>query len=288
MKFLRYTLTASLVFSLSACSLFSHEKGDHDNASAEVLYKEGKSSMEAGDYKTAIQKFETLEARYPFGHYAQQALLETAYAYYKFDESDSAISTADRFIKLYPRQEHVDYAYYLRGLASYNLSKGFLDRVFSVDLSERDPKRARQSFQYFSELIQRFPNSKYADDAIQRMIYLKNSLAAYEVHVADYYFKRGAYLAAANRAKYVVDNYDRTPAVPDALKVMIKAYEKMGMMQLAKDAKSIFDLNYTDKPVTAQPSEQTQPKDAPPAPPAQDKAPPPKEPPPPAVKDQQQ
>lgn len=283
MKVLRYTLITFLMFSLSACSLFSHEKGDQDNASAEVLYKEGKASMDAGDYKSAIQKFETLEARYPFGHYAQQALLETAYAYYKFDETDNAISTADRFIKLYPRQEHVDYAYYLRGLASYNLSKGFLDRVFSVDLSERDPKRARQSFQYFSELVQRFPNSKYADDAIQRMIYLKNSLAAYEVHVADYYFKRGAYLAAANRAKYVVDNYDRTPAVPDALKVMVKAYEKMGLTQLAKDAKSILDLNYPDKATPAKPTESKPTKDQ--TPPATEKSPL-KAPPPPAVMDQ--
>lgn len=284
MKVLRFSLIASLMLSLSACSLFSHEKGDEDSASAEILYKEGRSSLEAGDYKSAIQKFETLEARYPFGHYAQQALLETAYAYYKFDETDNAISTADRFIKLYPRQEHVDYAYYLRGLASYNLSKGFLDRVFSVDLSERDPKRARQSFQYFSELVQRFPNSKYADDAIQRMIYLKNSLAAYEVHVADYYFKRGAYLAAANRAKYVVDNYDRTPAVPDALKVMIKAYNKLGLTQLAKDAKSIFDLNYADKPAPAQPTQQAEPKDGPPA----TSETPLKAPPPPAGMEQQQ
>jgi len=288
MKVLHYTLIASLLFSLSACSLFSHEKGDQDNTSAEVLYKEGKSSMEAGDYKTAIQKFETLEARYPFGHYAQQALLETAYAYYRFDEADSAISTADRFIKLYPRQEHVDYAYYLRGLASYNLSKSFLDRVFSVDLSERDPKRARQSFQYFSELVQRFPNSKYADDAIQRMIYLKNSLAAYEVYVADYYLKRGAYLAAANRGKYVVDNYDRTPAVPDALNVMIKAYEKMGLTQLANDTKRILDMNYPDKPAPTPSSEQAQPTATPSAAPSPGMAPPVKDTPPPAIKDQQQ
>lgn len=288
MKVLRYPLIAFLAFSLGACSLFSHEKGDQDKASAEVLYKEGKSSMEAGDYKTAIKRFETLEARYPFGHYAQQALLETAYAYYRFGETDNAISTADRFIKLYPRQEHVDYAYYLRGLASYNLSKSFLDRVFSVDLSERDPKRARQSFQYFSELVQRFPKSKYADDAIQRMIYLKNSLAAYEVHVANYYFKRGAYLAAANRAKYVVDNYDRTPAVPDALKVMIKAYEKMGLTQLAQDTKSILELNYPAKPALNQSSQQPGTKDTTPAPPAEKKSLPPKAPPPPAVMDQPQ
>ena len=142
-----------------------------------------------------------------------------------------------------------------------------------MDLTERDPKRARQSFQYFSELVQRFPKSKYADDAIQRMIYLKNSLAAYEVHVADYYFKRGAYLAAANRAKYVVDNYDRTPAVPEALKVMIKAYQKMGLTQLAKDAKSILDLNYTDEPASGQTDKQNRPKDETPTPPATEKTP---------------
>jgi outer membrane protein assembly factor BamD len=251
MMVVRYILAVSLLLSLGACSLFSHEKESPDKRSAELLYKEGKASLESGDYKAAIQKFETLEARFPFGHYAQQALLETAYAYYKFDETDSAISTADRFIKLYPRQEHVDYAYYLRGLASYNLSKSFLDRTFSVDLSERDPKRARQSFQYFSELVQRFPNSKYSVDAIQRMIYLKNSLANYEVHVADYYFKRGAYLAAANRAKYVVDNYNRTPSVPDALRLMVKSYQKLGLAQLADDTQKILELNYPDKPAPA-------------------------------------
>jgi outer membrane protein assembly factor BamD len=120
-----------------------------------------------------------------------------------------------------------------------------------VDLSERDPKRARQSFQYFSELVQRFPNSKYSVDAIQRMIYLKNSLANYEVHVADYYFKRGAYLAAANRAKYVVDNYNRTPSVPDALRLMVKSYQKLGLAQLADDTQKILELNYPDKPAPA-------------------------------------
>lgn len=254
MKLARVLLLTGLLLLIGACSLFPTgnkiEKG-----SAELLYKEGKESLNAGDYKTAIDKFETLEARYPFGHYSQQALLEIAYAYYKYGEPDSAISTANRFIKLYPRHPHVDYAYYIRGLASYNLSKGFLDRVFSVDPAQRDPKRARESFQYFSDLVQRFPNSKYTRDAVQRMIYLKNSLARYEVTVADYYFRRGAYLAAANRAKYVVDNYDRTPAIPDALSLLVKSYRKMGLEQLANGAQKILELNYPDHPFVTPPKQ---------------------------------
>lgn len=248
MIILRFFLVATLVVFIGACSLFSPKGGKPEKGSAEILYKEGKASLDSGDFKAAIDKFETLEARYPFGHYAQQALLETAYAYYKYNETDSAISTADRFIKLYPRQEHVDYAYYLRGLASYNLDRGFLDRTFSVDPSERDPKRARQSFQYFSELVQRFPDSPYTQDAIRRMIFLKENLAHYELSVAEYYFKRGAYLAAVNRAKYVIDNYDRTPAVPGALNLMVKSYRKLGLGQLAEDSQKILDLNYPDYP----------------------------------------
>jgi len=251
MTALRYILVLITVLLVGACSLFPSDNGEIEKGSAELLYKEGKASLKAGDYKTAISKFESLEARYPFGHYSQQALLETAYAYYKFGEVDSAISTANRFIKLYPRHEHVDYAYYLRGLASYNLSKGFFDRMLDVDPAQRNPKRARQSFQYFSELIQRFPNSKYAHDAVQRMVYLKNRLASYEVDVARYYFKRGAYLAAVNRARYVIDNYDQTPSVPDALSLMVRAYRKMNMQQLANGAEKILELNYPDHPHVA-------------------------------------
>lgn len=251
MTILRNIVLCSAALLIGACSLFPSENGKIEKGSAELLYKEGKASLQAGDFKTAISKFESLEARYPFGHYSQQALLEIAYAYYKFGEADSAISTANRFIKLYPRHKHVDYAYYLRGLASYNLSKNFFDRMFKVDPAQRNPKMARQSFQYFSELVQRYPNSKYAQDAVQRMVYLKNRLASYEVDVARYYLKRGAYLAAVNRAKYVIDNYDRTPAVPDALSLMVKAYRKMNMDELANGAEEILELNYPGHPHVA-------------------------------------
>lgn len=251
MTALRNIFLCTVALLIGACSLFPTDNSEIEKGSAELLYKEGKASLKAGDFKTAINKFESLEARYPFGHYSQQALLEIAYAYYKFGEADSAISTANRFIKLYPRHKHVDYAYYLRGLASYNLSKNFFDRMFDVDPAQRDPKRARQSFQYFSELVQRYPNSKYVRDAVQRMVYLKNRLASYEVDVARYYFKRGAYLAAVNRAKYVIDNYEKTPAVPDALGVMVKAYRKMDMNELANGAEKILELNYPDHPHVA-------------------------------------
>jgi len=170
--------------------------------------------------------------------------MEIAYAYYKDNEPESAILAADRFIKLHPTHPNVDYMYYLRGLASYDLSKSFLDKVFSVDPTERDPKSARRAFEYFSELVKKFPKSRYAKDSIQRMIVIRNRLAAYEVHVADYYLSRGAYLAAANRGKYVVENYQQTPAVPDALAIMVQSYDKLGMKDLAADTRHVLELNY--------------------------------------------
>lgn len=262
---IRTLLIALSVITLSACSLFPTEGDAPGDESAELLYKEGKAALDSGDYQTAIERFETLEARYPFGRYAQQALLEIAYAYYKYDEPDSAITTAERFIKLYPQHEHTDYAYYIRGLASYNLARGFLDRMFDVDPSERNPRRARESFQYFSELVQRFPDSEYSQDALQRMVQLRNNLARYEVHVANYYFKRSAFLAAANRARYVVENYDRTPSIPDALGIMIKSYRKLDLDQLAKDTQQILELNYPDHPLVAKsPRKELQQNGAPP------------------------
>lgn len=220
--------------------------------SAQKLYTEAKTSLSSGDYEQAIKYFEFLEARYPFGRYAQQAQLEIAYAYYKYDEPESAIAAADRFIQLYPRHPNVAYAYYLKGLANYNRGKGMVERYLPQDPSQRDPGAALQSFQDFSELIKRFPDSKYSKDAGQRMVYLRNNLARHEVHVADYYMRRGAYIAAANRGEYVIENYQRTPAVPDALVIMATAYKLLGLDQLSNDALRVLRLNYPDHPGIAQ------------------------------------
>ena len=210
------------------------------------IYQEANRLLKSGDYERAIVHYERLEARFPYGKYAERAQMEIAYAYYKDGEPESAILAADRFIKLHPNHENVDYAYYLRGLASYDLSETFLQGLFDVDPSQHDPKSARRAFEYFAELIKKHPKSRYSKDALERMALIRNNLAKYEVHVANFYMRRGAYLAAANRGKYVIENYQRTPAVADALALMITAYEKMGMTDLATDTRRVLKLNHPE------------------------------------------
>jgi outer membrane protein assembly factor BamD len=212
----------------------------------EKLYAEAQAAMKGGDYEEAIKYFETLEAQYPFGSYAEQAELDTAYAYYKFDEADSAISAADRFIKLHPRHQNVDYAYYLRGLASESKKGNPLDVILPQDSSLRDPSSERQAFDYFAELVKKFPDSRYARDAVKRMARLRNSLSLHEIHVARYYLDRGAYVAAVNRAKYVVENFSDTPAARTALGIMVSGYKGLKMDQLAQDAQRVLELNRTE------------------------------------------
>jgi outer membrane protein assembly factor BamD len=242
-KLLSLLLTLSLI---SGCAVFKDATDETKDWSASKFYSEGKSALNDGDYTKAINYFEMLEARYPFGRYAQQAQLETAYAYYKSDDPASAIAAADRFIKMHPRHPNVDYAYYLKGLANYDRNSSFVDRYLPTDRSQRDPGAARDSFNDFNELVRQFPDSRYAEDARQRMLYLRNNLAQYEVHVADYYMRRGAHLAAANRAKYVVEHYQNTPAVPQALAVMNQAYRALGRNDLAEDAVRVLKMNFPD------------------------------------------
>lgn len=214
--------------------------------SAQKLYEEASRELKNGDYELAIEYFETLESRFPFGKYAPQAQLETAYAYYKFDEYDNAIASADRFIKLHPTHENVDYAYYLRGLASFHKKDTALDTIAPQDPSLRDPSSARESFTYFAELVKKFPNSKYAPDAIQRMRFQRNTLAQHELHVAAFYMNRGAYVAAANRAKYVIQNYPQTPVIPEALNLLGSAYKELNMEDLAADTQRVLQQSYPD------------------------------------------
>lgn len=214
-----------------------------DSLSANELYTQAKKALESGDYETAINTFEKLEARYPFGKFAQQAQLEIAYAYYKFEEPESAIATLDRFIRSNPGNPNLDYARYLKGLVNYNRGVSIVDRFVQRDPSDRDTRALRDAFTDFSELIKMHPDSRYAQDAKQRLIYVHNNLARYEIKVANYYMKRGAYVAAANRAKYVVENYQRTPAAQEALQVLVRAYTRMGMTDLANDAQKVLELN---------------------------------------------
>ena len=230
------------VFVLSGCSAFK-DKDETKGWSQQKLYSEATSEMEAGNYQRAIKYYEILESRYPFGKYAHQSQLNLAYAYYRFSEPESALAAADRFIKLHPRHPATAYAYYLRGLVNFNRSLGFLDRFLPTDTSQRDPGATLDSYKDFGEVIQQFPNSEYAEDAARRMLYLRNNLARHEVHVARYYMQRGAFLAAANRAEYVVQNYQRTPALRDALEVMIDAYGRLGLEQLEGDARRVLAAN---------------------------------------------
>ncbi len=190
--------------------------------------------MSEGGYDRAIQLFEKLEARYPYGRFAQQAQLEVAYAYYKQGEQALALAAADRFIKLHPNHQNVDYAYYLKGLVNFNEDLGLLAGLSRQDLSERDPKGAREAFDSFRELTERFPESRYADDSRARMQYLVNSLASHEVHVARYYYNRGAYVAAANRAQTAVSNFPQAPATEEALFLLVKSYDAMGLAAVAR------------------------------------------------------
>jgi outer membrane protein assembly factor BamD len=230
---------------LAACS-FVDKRDPSTGYSAEKLYREAKEALDGGQYDLAIKRYETLEARFPYGRYSQQGQLEIAYAYYKQNEQASAVAAAERFIKLHPNHANVDYAQYLKGLVYFNEDLGLLGKVSRQDRTERDPKSARDSFDAFKELVQRFPESKYAPDALARMKYLVNALASHEVHVARYYMKRGAYIAAANRAQYALKNYPQAPAQEEALLIMIQAYDVLGMPELRNDAERILRRNFPD------------------------------------------
>ena len=239
-----------LALFLSACGSLLDQEDETKDWSAQKFYEEASAALADGDYETAIKYYEGLESRYPFGRYATQAQLDVAYAYYKQDEPEAAIAAADRFIKLHPNHPKVAYAYYLRGLASFNADQSLMNRMFRQDPTERDPKAARRAFAYFGELVRKFPNSEYSREAINRMYDLRDGLAKYEIHVINYYLKREAYVAAVNRASYILQNYQNTPYVPAALGTMVEAYHKMGLDDLAADALQVLELNYPDHKVT--------------------------------------
>ena len=237
-------IVCSLALILGGCGLSDFD--ETASWSAQKLYTEAKSELSAGNWPQAIKYYEKLEARFPFGRFAQQAQLELAYAHFKDSDTAGAVAAADRFIKLHPNHANVDYAYYLKGIIWFNEDQGILAKFADMDPSERDPKAARDSFDAFKELAQRFPDSKYTPDALQRMNWLVNALAAHEVHVARYYLGRGASVAAVNRAQFAMTSYPQTPAVEDALYVLIKAYETMGMNELRADAERVMRKNFPE------------------------------------------
>jgi outer membrane protein assembly factor BamD len=229
---------------LGGCGLLPDQADETANWTAPKLYGEAREAMNDGAYDKAVKLFEKLESRYPYGRYAQQAQLEIAYAYFKQTESVSAIAACDRFIRLHPNHPNVDYAFYLKGLANFNEDLGLFSTISMQDLTERDPKAAKESFEAFKELVTKFPQSKYAADSIARMKYLVNTLAAHEVHVAHYYLKRGAYVAAVNRAQTAMKTYADAPANEEALFIMVAGYDALGMKDLRDDAERVMRKNF--------------------------------------------
>ena len=240
---MRSSLALILLLCVAGCGMLD-EVDETKGWSASKLYSEAKSELGDGNYQKAIKYYEKLEARFPYGRYAQQAQLEIAYAYYKDKDVAAAIAAAERFIKLHPNHPSVDYAYYLRGLANFNDDLGLLGSWTGQDMTERDPKAAREAFDAFKDLVTRYPNSKYAPDSVQRMNYLVNALASHEVHVARYYMKRGAYVAAANRAQYALKTYPQAPANEEGLLILVNAYDKLGMKDLRNDAERVMKTNF--------------------------------------------
>jgi len=246
---MHFIVAAFLLLTLTACSSQPKLNADDEAklASADEMYGDAKKALNDKNYQSAIKQFESLQSRYPYGRYAQQGQLEIAYAYYKQSEPESAIAAANRFIKQYPNNPNVDYAYYLKGLADFHSESGLFG--LQGDPTERDPKAAQNSFAAFKDLVARFPESKYASDARFRMQYLINALAKYEIHVASYYQRRGAYIATVNRAKEVLTLYPNSTSTRDALQLLVKSYAAMGMDEMSNDTQRILKMNFPEKAV---------------------------------------
>ncbi len=229
---------------IAGCS--REEVDDDAGPGAEVLYEEAKQALESRNYNAAIDRYRNLTIRYPFGRHAEQALLDMAYAQHKAREPEAALSTLNRFLRTYPTHPNVDYARYLKGLVHYDQTMGMIRRLFPDQASDRDQQSARESFRAFQELIREHPESRYVADARQRMVFLRNIMGEYEMKVAEYYSRRGAHVAALNRARYVIENYPGAPANVDALEMMAESYERLEMPELAADTRRVLEHNYDD------------------------------------------
>ena len=246
------------LFLLLLCGiLFACAGSDKDETagySAKELYEEAQANINAAEFESAVKNLESLEARYPFDPYAKQAQLEIAYAYYKFEELDQAKSAVDRFARLHPRDPNMDYVYYLKGLIDFNRGQGLLDAWFPREPSRHDPAVLEQAFNNFSTLVRRYPNSKYAGDAYQRMIYLRNQMAEKEIQIAEFYIERKSWLSSAKRAKAVITKYPNTIWTKRALDIMLLSYQKLELTELAADTQKIIDYNdFSDISTTIDP-----------------------------------
>jgi len=242
---LKYVLL--LVFSLALWGCSSNDElPEMADTGEQQMYEQIQEYLQNSNYNESVRALQLLESRYPFGKYAEQAQLELIYAHYQAYEHEAAVEAADRFIRLHPQNPNVDYAYYMKGLAAYTGTEDIFDRFIPTDRSERDTSHAKEAFGEFAQLVSRYPASPYAADARARMVYLRNLLARHEITVANYYFRRGAYLAATNRGAYVVENFQQTPAVADGPAVMAQGYILLGYNDLARDTIAVLAQNYPD------------------------------------------
>lgn len=245
---LRLLVLVLLALSIAGCSRFKLFNRDEplETLPVDQMYDEAKTSLKAGNLARAKRYYSRLVARFPYGAYTEQSQLELAYAQYRSGDSDEAASSINRFIRTYPTNTHIDYAYYLKALINFNRENAFLERFVRLDMTQRDQGAPRQSFNDFGELLRRYPNSRYAPDARQRMVHLRNLMARHEINVGKYYLRRGAWVAAAARGEYVVEHYPQSMHDGDALALMVESYRQLGQEKLATDARRVLELNHPD------------------------------------------
>ena len=248
----RGSLVALCIVLLAVSGCRTHRDKDDKKVTPEALYKKAHKSLDSYDFNGAIKNYEALTARFPFTDEARQARLDLIYAYYRAGENESAIDAADTFIRENPTHPRVDYAWYIKGLVDFEHTPNAIESLFRADLTKRPPSNARKSFAAFKTVVEQYPKSEYAHDSLQRMVYLRDRLASYEVHVARFYFKRGSYVAAAQRAKGAIDQYDGAPAVREALEILIRCYDHLNLQPLARQSREVYAANYSATVTVAQ------------------------------------
>ncbi len=248
----RGSVVALCIVLLAVAGCRTHRERDEKKASPNVLYKRARHNLDSNDFNAAIKTYEQLTARFPFTDEARQSRLDLIYAYYRAGEGESATDAAETFIRENPTHPRVDYAWYVKGLVEFERTPNVIEHLFRADLTQRPPSTARKAFAAFKTVVEQYPKSEYAHDSLQRMIYLRNRLASYEVHVARYYFKRGAYIAAAQRAKGAIEQYDGAPAVREALQIMIESYDRLNLQPLAAQTRQVYQANYAGEVRQAQ------------------------------------
>jgi outer membrane protein assembly factor BamD len=241
----RCALVALCFVLLAVSGCRSHREKQLAKQTPEQLFKTAKKDLANNNFNGAIKTYEALTARFPFADEARQGRIDLIYAYYRAGEGESATDAADTFIRENPTHPRVDYAYYMKGLVDFERTPNAIERLFRADLTKRPPSNARKAFAAFKIVVEQYPKSEYAHDALQRMVYLRDRLASYDVHVARYYMKRGAYVAAAQRAKEVIEDYDGSPEVREALQIMIESYDRLGLTPLAAQSRQVYEANYS-------------------------------------------